>query len=137
MTPNARVGAAGPAIRWNRTVAASARGERERSAVACSLAVCHPHGRDKRVTKDTVPCACSPIQNSCGAKGAAAAACKRYGPAGLLGLAALDEVQDYCARQIDLLWAEVKRFENPHTYYVDLSPALWKVKHDLLEALQN
>ncbi len=45
----------------------------------------------------------------------------------------LAESRAYCAAQIELLWDEVKRFENPHNYYVDLSPALWQVRHDLLE----
>ena len=43
------------------------------------------------------------------------------------------EIQDYCRRQIDLQWDEVKRFENPHNYYVDLSEKLWNIKHDLLK----
>ncbi len=42
-------------------------------------------------------------------------------------------VKQYCAEQIDKLWDEVKRFENPHKYYVDLSPKLWKMKEELLE----
>ena len=33
----------------------------------------------------------------------------------------LKEIRDYCLRQTDTLWDEVKRFENPHKYYVDLS----------------
>lgn len=45
----------------------------------------------------------------------------------------IDEIRDYCARQIDLLWDEVKRFENPHNYYVDLSQKLWNIKQELLE----
>ena len=28
----------------------------------------------------------------------------------------LDEIQKYCAEQVDTLWDEVKRFDNPHTY---------------------
>ena len=28
---------------------------------------------------------------------------------------------------------EVKRFENPHEYYVDLSQKLWDIKQDLLK----
>ncbi len=44
----------------------------------------------------------------------------------------LGDIQAYCARQVELLWDEVKRFENPHTYYVDLSEKLWKVKQELL-----
>ncbi len=43
-----------------------------------------------------------------------------------------DEIRDYCAAQLELQWDEVKRFENPHTYYVDLSQKLWDIKHDLL-----
>lgn len=45
----------------------------------------------------------------------------------------IDEIRDYCAEQIDNLWEEVKRFENPHTYYVDLSEDLWRVRKDLIE----
>ncbi|MBR3641092.1 MAG: nicotinate phosphoribosyltransferase [Oscillibacter sp.] len=44
----------------------------------------------------------------------------------------LKEIQKYCAEQVDLLWDEVKRFENPHNYYVDLSQKLWDVKNNLL-----
>lgn len=44
------------------------------------------------------------------------------------------EVREYCERQIDTLWNEVKRFENPHRYYVDLSQKLWDTKHKLLSA---
>ncbi len=42
-------------------------------------------------------------------------------------------IKAYCAEQIDKLWAAVKRFENPHKYYVDLSPKLWAMKEELLE----
>lgn len=44
----------------------------------------------------------------------------------------VDEIRDYCAKQIDLQWDEVKRFENPHNYYVDLSQKLWDIKQQLL-----
>ena len=43
------------------------------------------------------------------------------------------ELKQYCTDQISKLWEEVKRFENPHKYYVDLSPKLWKMKEELLE----
>jgi nicotinate phosphoribosyltransferase len=43
-----------------------------------------------------------------------------------------EEIRKYCLSQIDLLWDEVKRFDNPHAYYVDLSKRLWEIKHDLL-----
>ena len=45
----------------------------------------------------------------------------------------VDEIRDYCSEQIDNLWEEVKRFENPHTYYVDLSEELWRIRKDLIE----
>jgi len=45
----------------------------------------------------------------------------------------LAEIRAYCAQQVDTLWDEVKRFDNPHKYYVDLSQKLWDVKHSLLE----
>ena len=44
----------------------------------------------------------------------------------------LQEIQQYCAQQLDTLWDEVKRCENPHTYYVDLSQKLWDIKQALL-----
>ena len=50
---------------------------------------------------------------------------------------ALDAVKAYCADQLETLWDEVKRFENPHTYYVDLSEKLWYVKSGLLEAAKR
>jgi len=44
----------------------------------------------------------------------------------------LPEIKRFCAEQIDTLWDEVRRFENPHQYYVDLSQKLWNIKNDLL-----
>ena len=44
----------------------------------------------------------------------------------------IDEIRDYCREQIDTLWAETLRFENPQTYYVDLSRKLWNMKNELL-----
>ena len=46
---------------------------------------------------------------------------------------ALEEIRTYCLEQVDKLWDEVKRFDNPHTYYVDLSQKLWDVKYGLLK----
>lgn len=45
---------------------------------------------------------------------------------------ALEVLREYCRLEIDGLWDEVKRFENPHAYYVDLSKELWKMKNDML-----
>lgn len=49
----------------------------------------------------------------------------------------LNEIKKYCAEQIETLWDEVKRFENPHTYYVDLSKRLWNEKSRLLSEAKN
>jgi len=46
----------------------------------------------------------------------------------------LHEIRDYCKQQVDTLWDEVKRFDNPHTYYVDLSEKLWNIKYNLLKS---
>ena len=43
------------------------------------------------------------------------------------------EIRSYCLEQLSYLWDEVKRFENPHEYYVDYSMKLWKIKNDLLK----
>ena len=48
-------------------------------------------------------------------------------------LPTLTEIRDYCCAQVDTLWDEVKRFDNPHTYYVDLSKKLWDIKYNLLK----
>ena len=47
------------------------------------------------------------------------------------------EMRAWGAGQIDLLWDEVKRFENPHNYYVDLSQRLWDIKQELLRREGN
>ncbi|MBQ9964299.1 MAG: nicotinate phosphoribosyltransferase [Clostridia bacterium] len=44
----------------------------------------------------------------------------------------VQEIRDYCRRQLSTIWDEVLRFENPHHYYVDLSQALWDEKQTLL-----
>lgn len=44
----------------------------------------------------------------------------------------VEQIRSYCLEQIDLQWDEVKRFENPHNYYVDLSEKLWTIKQQLL-----
>lgn len=42
------------------------------------------------------------------------------------------EIREYCDGQLNTLWDELKRFENPHKYYVDLSQKLWEIKNNLL-----
>ena len=49
----------------------------------------------------------------------------------------LEEIRAYCAAQMETLWDEVKRFEYPHTYYVDLSPKLWETKQRLMEEMND
>ena len=48
----------------------------------------------------------------------------------------IEEVRRYCSEQIETLWEQIRRFENPQTYYVDYSEKLWRVKNDLLESVQ-
>lgn len=45
----------------------------------------------------------------------------------------LEDIKKYCTEQINTLWDEVLRFENPHKYYVDLTKELWEIKNKLLE----
>ena len=48
----------------------------------------------------------------------------------------IKSMKAYCAAEVEALWESVKRFENPQTYYVDLSLPLWSVKNDLLHKHQ-
>ena len=45
----------------------------------------------------------------------------------------IETMRTYCKEQLDTIWDEVKRFENPHAYYVDLSEPLWKLKREMLD----
>ena len=47
-------------------------------------------------------------------------------------LPAINEIRDYCRAEVETLWDEVTRFENPHRYYVDLSQRLWDLQHSML-----
>ena len=47
------------------------------------------------------------------------------------------EISNFRAAQVDSLWDEVTRFENPHSYYIDLSEELWNLKHSLLSQLTH
>ena len=49
----------------------------------------------------------------------------------------IHEIRAYCQSQVMTLWDEVKRFENPHRYYVDLSQKLWDIKHELLNTVAS
>ena len=45
----------------------------------------------------------------------------------------LEDIRNYCRQEVNTLWDEVTRFENPHRYYVDLSQKLWDLKQELLK----
>lgn len=47
-------------------------------------------------------------------------------------LPSLQEIRKHCSDELNTLWEEVKRFANPHQYYVDLSQKLWDIKNDLI-----
>ncbi len=49
----------------------------------------------------------------------------------------LEVTREYCRIEIDGLWDEVKRFENPHSYYVDLSQKLWDIKNNMLSEYEK
>jgi nicotinate phosphoribosyltransferase len=44
----------------------------------------------------------------------------------------INNIRSYCEQQVNTMWEEVLRFENPHKYYVDLSQPLWDEKQRLL-----
>ena len=52
-------------------------------------------------------------------------------------LPTIEEIRAYCLEQVESLWDEVKRFENPHNYYVDLTQKLWDIKRQLLVTKRN
>jgi nicotinate phosphoribosyltransferase len=45
------------------------------------------------------------------------------------------EIKEYCEQQLETIWEEVKRFEYPHKYYVDLSQQLWSKKDSILREI--
>ena len=47
------------------------------------------------------------------------------------------EIAENCKNQVDSMWDEVTRFENPHAYYVDLSEELWDLRYSLLDKLAH
>jgi len=47
-------------------------------------------------------------------------------------LPTIQEIRKHCEEEIEGMWDEVRRFTNPHNYYVDLSEKLWRIKHDMI-----
>lgn len=44
----------------------------------------------------------------------------------------LTEIRAYAKTELSNFWDEIKRFDNPHKYYVDLSKKLWDIKQNLI-----
>lgn len=49
----------------------------------------------------------------------------------------LNEIKEYCKEEIESLWEEYKRLDQPQLYKVDLSQKLWDLKHNLLNQAKN
>lgn len=49
----------------------------------------------------------------------------------------VSEIRENCKRELESMWDEVLRFENPHNYYVDLSEKLYQEKQSLLRQAKN
>ncbi len=49
----------------------------------------------------------------------------------------LREIAQYTNMQLNTLWEEVKRIENPHKYFVDISQELWELKNKMLNEFRN
>ena len=84
------------------------------------LEICDPDARWKRKTMENFIARELPVQIFRGGE-------LVYAPP------SLEEIKRFCAEQVASLWPEVKRFENPHGYYVDLSEELMALKDRLLE----
>ena len=48
-------------------------------------------------------------------------------------LPTLLQIREHCEKEIEGIWDEVRRFNNPHNYYVDLSQKLWDIKNEMLK----
>ena len=48
----------------------------------------------------------------------------------------LSEISKYREQELSTLWDEIKRLNNPHKYYVDLSSDLWNLKNDMLKKIK-
>lgn len=45
----------------------------------------------------------------------------------------LSEISKCRSKELDTFWDEIKRLNNPHKYYVDLSSDLWNLKNNMLK----
>ena len=83
------------------------------------LEICDPHDRWKRKTMENFRAV--ELQVPVFAKGQL-----------VYELPSLKNIRTFCAYQVSTLWPEVKRFDFPHQYYVDLSPRLMELKDSML-----
>ena len=44
----------------------------------------------------------------------------------------IETIKQYCREQVETLWEETLRFENPQSYYVDLSQKLYELKQEMI-----
>lgn len=44
----------------------------------------------------------------------------------------ISEIREFANSEVANLWDELKRFDNPHEYFVDLSQSLWNIQNELL-----
>ena len=49
----------------------------------------------------------------------------------------IEAVRQNCKGSVENLWTEVRRFENPHKYYVDYSQKLWDLRDSLIKKARN
>ena len=52
-------------------------------------------------------------------------------------LPTIEQIRQHCREEIEGMWDEVRRFTNPHNYYVDLSEKLWQIKHDMISEFRK
>ncbi len=52
-------------------------------------------------------------------------------------LPTLQEIRANCKASMESMWDEVKRLDNPHNYYVDLSQKLWDIKYGMIKTQKN
>lgn len=48
-------------------------------------------------------------------------------------LPSIEEIRKLCKEEVDSLWDEIKRFEFPHQYKMDLSQRVWETRQGLIE----
>ena len=52
-------------------------------------------------------------------------------------LPTLQEIRANCKASMESMWDEVKRLDNPHNYYVDLSQKLWDIKYGMIKTQKH